>query len=139
MPARNLGTRKVIFIPAPTLVSTTRPKLSPNADRIRNIAHLGVTTYGWTFKNRKMEPPGPPPFVRLTAPSGAVWEWNDSDPGDSVIGSAEEFCQVVTQTRSLADTSLNIVGETAGQWMSIAQCFAGQPENPPEPGTRFRV
>jgi hypothetical protein len=26
----------------------------------------------------------------------------------------------------------------ARQWMDLAQCFAGPPEKPPAPGTRFR-
>ena len=45
-----------------------------HSDRIRNIVAIGVRTFGWTFVNRKQEPPGPPPFVKLVAPSGAVWE-----------------------------------------------------------------
>ncbi len=44
--------------------------------------------------------------------------------------------QVVTQTRNVADTRLEVTGPVATQWMSIAQCFAGMPVDPPEPGTR---
>jgi hypothetical protein len=55
-----------------------------------------------------------------------------------VEGSASEFCQVVTQVRNVADTRLRVSGETARRWMAIAQCFAGGPETPPAPGTRFR-
>ena len=106
------------------------------ADRLKNIAVIGVKTYGWTFANRKMEPPGPPPYVRLTAPSGAVWEWNEPSAENVVEGDAAAFCQVVTQTRNIADTSLRVVGEPATGWMAIAQCFAGQPQDPPPPGTR---
>ena len=47
-----------------------------DGDRIRAIAHLGAITYGWTFVNRSEDPPGPAPLIRLTAPSGAIWEWN---------------------------------------------------------------
>ncbi len=107
-----------------------------HTDRIKNIALLGVKTYGWTFKNRGLEPPGPPPHVRLTAPSGAVWQWNEPDEANLVEGAAVEFCKVVTQTRNVADTSLRVVGPVAEQWMRIAQCFAGPPEDPPPPGTR---
>jgi len=95
-----------------------------------------VRTYGWTFANRKMEPPGDAPFVRLTAPSGALWEWNDPSQDNKVEGSAVEFCHVVTQGRNIADVSLQVTGEPATQWMAIAQCFAGPPETPPAPGTR---
>jgi uncharacterized protein (TIGR03084 family) len=105
-------------------------------DRIRNIAEIGVRTYGWTFSNRRREVPGPAPHVRLTAPSGSVWEWNDATPNNTVEGDALAFCQVVTQTRNIADTDLRVTGEPARIWMRLAQCFAGPPEDPPAPGMR---
>jgi uncharacterized protein (TIGR03084 family) len=105
-------------------------------DRLRNIAEIGVRTYGWTFSNRRHPVPGPAPYVRLRAPSGALWEWNDPAPENVVEGDALPFCQVVTQTRNVADTDLNVIGEPARLWMSVAQCFAGPPEDPPPPGRR---
>lgn len=108
-----------------------------NSDRIKNIAHLGVTTYGWAFRNRGLEPPLPKPYVVLTAPSGAKWEWNEVQKDNAVLGRAIEFCQVVTQTRNVDDTDLETKGETARRWLEIAQCFAGPPAPPPLKGTRF--
>lgn len=108
-----------------------------DTDRIKNIATLGVKTFQWTFANRGLEVPKDAPYVRLTAPSGVTWEWNEPKERDRVEGAAVDFCQVVTQTRNVADTSLHIVGETARRWMEIAQCFAGPPEDPPKPGTRL--
>ena len=105
-------------------------------DRIRNIAEIGVRTYGWTFANRGLEPPGPMPFVRLAAPSGTIWEWGENTPDNRVEGMAVEFCQVVTQGRNIADVNLTVVGEPAAKWMAIAQCFAGDPKDPPAPGER---
>lgn len=107
-----------------------------NADRLRNVAHIGVTTYSWSHKVNGEMPPKPKPYVRLIAPSGAIWEWNEPQDDNCVEGMAEEFAQVVTQCRNVADTSLNMTGETASHWMEIAQCFAGPPETPPAPGTR---
>jgi uncharacterized protein (TIGR03084 family) len=107
-----------------------------HTDRIKSIAVLGVKTFGWTFANRGLEPPGPPPYVRLIAPSGAVWEWNEENRTDRISGDAVEFCQVVTQGRNIADTKLEVVGDTAKRWMAIAQCFAGGPVDPPKPGER---
>ena len=107
-----------------------------NEDRIRNIAVLGVNTYGWTFKVRNLEPPQPIPFVSLTAPSGAVWTFGEEHDAERIDGLAEEFCQVVTQTRNVADTRLRITGPNANAWMARAQCFAGRAEDPPPPGTR---
>lgn len=106
------------------------------SDRIRHIATLGVKTYGWSFVNRKLEAPEPTPYVRLTAPSGKIWEWNKPQDDNRVMGDAVAFCQVVTQVRNIADTTLIVSGEPARQWMAIAQCFAGSPEAPPKPGTR---
>jgi len=106
-------------------------------DRLRNIAEIGVRTYGWTFANRALPAPGPIPYVRLAGPSGDVWEWNDPTPENVVEGSALDFCQVVTQVRNVADTALRVNGEPAKAWMNLAQCFAGPPETPPPPGTRF--
>lgn len=107
-------------------------------DRIRNIAHLGVSTFGWTYQVRRMEAPPIIPYVRLTAPSGAIWTWGEAGAANSVAGSATEFCQVVTQVRNVADTKLDVRGPIATQWMGMAQCFAGKAEPPPAPGTRFR-
>ena len=107
-----------------------------NTDRIRNIAVIGVKTYGWTFANRKLEIPGPAPYVRLISPSGAEWTFNDPSDDNYVAGTAVDFCHVVTQGRNIADVELEVVGEPARQWMAIAQCFAGPPEDPPAPGTR---
>ena len=106
-------------------------------DRIGNIVRLGVNTFGWTFKNRKEEPPGPMPRLCLSAPSGAVWEYGDGT--DSIEGSATEFCQVVTQCRNIADTQLHVTGPVATRWMAIAQCFAGPPQDPPPMGARHKA
>ena len=107
-----------------------------HTDRIKNIAVIGVKTFGWTFVNRGLEVPADIPHVRLTAPSGATWEWNKPSEQNRIEGSAVEFCRVVTQGRNISDVNLTVVGEPAERWMAIAQCFAGGPENPPEPGER---
>jgi uncharacterized protein (TIGR03084 family) len=109
-----------------------------DTDRIGNIVRLGVNTYGFTWKNRRMEPPGAMPRLKLTAPSGAIWEYGEPSASGVITGSATEFCQVVTQCRNIADTSLEVTGDVAHQWTAVAQCFAGPPQDPPAPGTRFR-
>ena len=107
-----------------------------NTDGIRNIVVLGINTFGWTFRNRKLDIPEAMPSVVLTAPSGEVWTYGEEGGADRIEGLAEEFCQVVTQTRNIADTSLVVSGPIATQWMGFAQCFAGRPETPPAPGVR---
>jgi uncharacterized protein (TIGR03084 family) len=107
-----------------------------HSDRIYNIATIGVRTFGWTFANRQLPVSSEIPYIRLSAPSGAIWEWNDPGSSNSVVGDAVAFCQVVTQVRNIADTDLVVTGEIAGQWMAMAQCFAGPPEDPPATGSR---
>jgi len=107
-----------------------------SSDAIKNIVVLGHNTYGWTFKNRELEIPAPVPQLRLVAPSGAEWTMGEDAGEEFVAGSAEEFCQVVTQTRNIADTSLELSGDNARHWMSIAQCFAGPAVDPPPTGAR---
>ena len=106
-------------------------------DRIRNIAVMGVNTFGWSFANRGLKAPERKPYVRLVSPSGQVWDWHDPSANERIDGAAVDFCRVVAQTRNVGDTQLVVTGEIARTWMSIAQCFAGPPEAPPAPGSRF--
>ena len=107
-----------------------------NTDRLRHVAHLGVTTFGWSYTNRGLEPPKTPVRVELTAASGSVWTWGPEDASDRISGPAEDFCLVVVQRRHVDDTSLEVVGETARDWMLKAQCFAGPATDGPPPGER---
>ncbi len=106
-------------------------------DRIRNIVVLGVNTFGWSHKVHGREVPEAMPLVRVTAPSGAVWDWGEAAAG-RIVGPAVDFAAVVTQTRALADTGMVVEGEVAAGWMARAQCFAGGAEMPPVAGSRHR-
>lgn len=114
-----------------------------DTDRIRNIATLGVNTFGWSFRVHGLPVPEVVPVVRLRAPSGAEWVWgaaaSENGEEERIEGSATEFCQVVTQTRNVGDTGLVVRGEVARRWMEVAQCFAGSGQKGPEVGTRFRL
>ncbi len=114
-------------------------KVRQETDRIRNIVILGVNTYQWGFKVRGIAPPADMPHLTLEAPSGTVWQFGEDGSGNTIKGSAVEFCQVVTQTRNVADTNLEMIGEAARLWMENAQCFAGPPETPPAPGVRLNT
>ena len=102
-----------------------------NKDRIKNIVVLGINTYGWTFQVRGTKALEPKPYVKLTAPSGALWQWGEPSAGNIIEGAAEDFCQVVTQTRNIKDVNLNVKGDKAQAWMAQAQCFAGGAQEPP--------
>jgi uncharacterized protein (TIGR03084 family) len=70
--------------------------------------------------------------VELEAPDGSTWAWGD-ETDEVVRGSALDFCRVVTQRRHPDDTGLDVRGEAAREWISIAQAFAGRPteQRPP--------
>jgi uncharacterized protein (TIGR03084 family) len=106
-------------------------------DRLRNIAHLGVTTFAWSYINRGLEAPQKQVRVELTAPSGDVWTWGLEDAGDKVTGPAEDFCLVVAPRRHMGDTRLEVIGDVARDWMEKAQCFAGPATDGPAAGERI--
>jgi uncharacterized protein (TIGR03084 family) len=92
---------------------------------LRNVAHLGVATMGYSFMARDLAPPSTPVRVELRATDGVTWEWGPADAVDRIAGEARDFCLVVTQRRHVADTQLVAEGPVAREWMAIAQCFAG--------------
>ncbi len=104
--------------------------------RLKHVAHIGVRARPFSYLINGMAVPAAAVHVALTAPDGSLWEW-DASADDSVRGSALDFCLAVTQRRHLADTSLQIAGDAATEWMRIAQAFAGEPGNGRAPG-QFR-
>jgi uncharacterized protein (TIGR03084 family) len=104
-------------------------------ERLRHVAQLGFITRRWSYSVRgETEPPG---TVRLAleSPRGDEWRWGPDDADDSIEGSAEEFCLVVTQRRHPSDTSL-VAGELGAHWLQRAQAFAGAPSEGPRPRSR---
>jgi uncharacterized protein (TIGR03084 family) len=106
-------------------------------DYIKNIVVLGINTFSWSYKVNGLSVPEKVPFLKLTSPSGEIWQWNDPGNENRIEGLASEFCQTVCQTRNVEDTNLKVTGEIAEQWMSIAQCFAGPAKTPPIKGERI--
>jgi uncharacterized protein (TIGR03084 family) len=98
--------------------------------RLRNVAHLGVRTFGFAYQLNGRTVPDAEIRVELAAPDGSTWTWGPEGAADRVEGPALDFCLVVTQRRHIADTALQASGPVATEWMSIAQAFAG----PPGPG-----
>lgn len=106
--------------------------------RLKHVAHIGVRARAFSYVTNGQTVPGGEVAVMLTAPDGSVWLWNQpsggSEPQNSVVGDAHEFCLVVTQRRHVGDTSLQIRGPLANEWMGIAQAFAGGPGTGRQPG-----
>ncbi|MCF1592312.1 TIGR03084 family metal-binding protein [Streptomyces muensis] len=93
--------------------------------RLRHIADLGVRALRYAYGVNGLEVPHNPIRVELAGPDGQRWDWGPQDASDRVTGDALEFCLVVTQRRHRDDTSLQVTGATAKQWIVIAQAFAG--------------
>lgn len=105
----------------------------PPTDRLRHVAHLGVSTMAFAHALHGVPAPVGPVRVDLTGPAGDNWTWGPDDAADRVTGPALDFCLVVTQRRNLADTRLVTIGAAASGWMAIAQAFAGRATNGPPP------
>jgi len=108
-------------------------------DRLKHIAHIGVSTFAWSFMNRKLPVPENNVKVELLSPSNEWWIWGPNESKNYVNGDAVDFCLIVTQRRHLDDTQIKAEGNTASQWLKIAQAFAGPPEKGPEPGIRGNI
>ncbi len=96
--------------------------------RLRHVAHIGVGARAYSFAVNARPAPSAPVRVELippSAPAGVTWAWGPEDAADLVAGQALDFCLLVTQRRHRDDVDLTIEGPAAGEWMAIAQAFAG--------------
>jgi len=113
-------------------VADTLGQVRTPSERLRHICHIGVRTRGFAFALNGLEVPEADVRVELTAPSGELWTWGESDT-DTVRGPALDFCLLVTQRRHLDDLALSAQGVVAQAWLPIAQAFAGPPGNGRQP------
>jgi uncharacterized protein (TIGR03084 family) len=94
---------------------------------LRNVAHLGVTTFGFSHMINGLEVPGDPVRIELVSPDGDSWTWGPEDAANRVSGPALDFALTVTQRRHWTQTALEAQGTVASRWLDIAQAFAGAP------------
>ena len=93
--------------------------------RLRSIAHIGVRTRDFAFTVHGLTPPAELFHVELRGPDDVLWSWGPEDAAQSVRGSAEDFCLLVTQRRAPRELDVTAVGADAQKWLTIAQAFAG--------------
>jgi uncharacterized protein (TIGR03084 family) len=113
------------------IADTVAAKRTPT-DRLRHVAHIGVGARAYSYAVNRLSMPAGPVRVELVAPSGELWAWGPAGADDRVTGPAIDFCLLVTQRRHRADLAVKAAGPAAGQWLTIAQAFAG----PPGPGRK---
>lgn len=104
------------------------------SDRLRHVADLGVRARPFSYAVHGLEVPAAAIRVELVAPDGSIWVWGDEDATDRILGPALDFCLLVTQRRHPDDLDLSVVGPSAGEWVGIAQAFAGPPGAGRRPG-----
>jgi uncharacterized protein (TIGR03084 family) len=97
----------------------------PPSPRLKSIAHLGVRTRDFAFSVHGLTPPAEPFRVELKAPDVGLWVWGPEDAAQRVVGTALDFCYLVTQRRPRATLDVEAHGAEAQTWLGIAQAFAG--------------
>jgi uncharacterized protein (TIGR03084 family) len=101
--------------------------------RLRHIAYLGHRTIRNGFAAHGRRVPDAPVRVELSTPDGDEWTFGPVGATDRLVGPALDFCLLVTQRRHPADLALQATGPVAGEWLSVAQAFAGPPGAKREP------
>jgi uncharacterized protein (TIGR03084 family) len=95
--------------------------------RLRHVAHIGVRTRDFAFRQNGLPPPAEEFRVELAAPDGGTWTWGPEDAAQRVSGPALDFCLRVTRRRHRDDLALEATGPDADRWLDVAQAFAGPP------------
>jgi uncharacterized protein (TIGR03084 family) len=93
--------------------------------RLQHVCHISVGARAYSYLIHGLTDSGAPVRVEVTGPSGELWTWGPEDAPDRITGTAQQFAELVTHRRHRDDTSLVVTGDTANEWMSIAQSFAG--------------
>lgn len=104
------------------------------SDRLRHICHIGVSARRYAYLVHGVEDPGTPVRVEVTSPAGVVWAWGPSEAPGRIHGSALGLALVFTQRRHPDDTDVRAEGDTAEQWLAIAQAYAGPAGRGRSPG-----
>lgn len=103
-------------------------------DRLRHVAMISFKARPYSYLNRGLDIPTSEIAVELIGPSGDRWVFGPTEAPQRIRGTAEDFCLVLTRRRHVDDTSLEVTGADAAEWLQIGQAFAGDPGPGREPG-----
>ncbi|WP_406383081.1 TIGR03084 family metal-binding protein [Streptomyces sp. NBC_01618] len=98
--------------------------------RLRHVARIGVRARDYAYLVRGIAAPEEEFRVELIAPDGELLAFGAEDAPQRVTGPLLDFCLLVTRRAHRDDLAVRATGPDAGQWLDIAQAFAG----PPGPG-----
>jgi uncharacterized protein (TIGR03084 family) len=98
------------------------------------VARLGYLAFANSYAVRGLPVPDVPVRVELETPNGGLWDMGPQDAANRITGPIDDFCLIVSQRRHVDDTAIRTQGETAAEWMLIAQAFAGDPGSGRHPG-----
>lgn len=102
--------------------------------RLRHVARIGVRARDYAYGVRGLQPPAEQFRVELRGEDGGLSVYGPEDAAQRVTGPLLDFCLLVTQRAHRDDLAVEAVGPDAGQWLDIAQAFAGPagPGRPPK-------
>jgi uncharacterized protein (TIGR03084 family) len=105
-------------------------------DRLRHVAYLGCRSLPFSFQINGLPVPEEAVRVELVLPSGERFEYGPEGAANRVRGAVADFSLVVTQRRHPADVDLDVHGDVAETWVTVAQAFAGPPGGGRQPVRR---
>lgn len=106
-------------------------------DRLAHLVDFAVRVRNFGYEARGRTPPTEEFRFEITSPSGALWSFGPEAAQQRVLGSAEDFCLLVTRRRHRADLDLRAEGVHADAWLDIAQAYRG-PAGPGRTPGEFR-
>lgn len=93
--------------------------------RLRHVARIGVRARDYAYLVRGIKAPVEEFRIELTSPGGVLIVYGPEGAAQRVTGPLLDFCLLVTQRAHRDDLALTATGPDAGQWLDIAQAFAG--------------
>ncbi|WP_326821741.1 TIGR03084 family metal-binding protein [Streptosporangium sp. NBC_01639] len=108
-------------------------------DRLRYLVIFAVLTWDFGYEARGMTPPDVQFRYELTAPSGELWAYGPETADQKIVGSALDFCLLVTRRRHRDDCDVTAVGPDADAWLDIAQAYRGPAGPGRQPGQFARI